>query len=673
MAFVRNAIRCYKVGCYNLSALFCGQYANNDCFPSFCLFKSRQGLNTISEMSADISRSIIQVGWVSFVENKWFKRDQKMHIRALLLLVLYTCVLSMFAACDDDMNPLSSYTPDNGNTGGIGIAVGTENTVAEARIYNSGDHQGSRDYIWDNDQVIPIVLNGSSITVDAADVTANGSIVTITSSGTYSISGSLDDGQIIVSTDDEETVRLILNGVYISSSTNSPIYVVEAKKTVIVLADNTENYVTDGTLYVYDNSDDNEPNAAIFSKDNLTIHGRGSLTVNGNFNDGIACKKGLLITSGKIKVNAVDDGIRGKDYLVVKDGNITVHAVGDGLKSNEDEDAALGFVDIETGVINITSGDEAITAATDVLIADGVLTLSSGGGSSNNNSGVSSKGIRASTCIVVDGGAITVDAADDGFYSNGTLTINGGSLSIYAGDDGIHADSSIVVNGGNINIIKSYEGIESNSVISINDGNIHITSSDDGINVAGGNDGSGMRGQSCDFSSSDNYHLYINGGYTVIDATGDGIDSNGSIVMTGGKAIVNGPTSNNNGALDYSTCKVTGGLLLAAGSAGMAQDPGTSSTQYSILLDFGSMQQAGTLVNIQTSRGTEILSFAPSKAFQSIAFSSPNLLKGSRYDVYYGGSSTGTVIDGLYQDGVYTPGSKYTSFTVSSAVTAVYR
>jgi len=275
--------------------------------------------------------------------------------------------------------------------------------------------------------------------------------------------------------------------------------------------------------------------------------------------------------------------------------------------------------------------------------------------------------------VIIEDGIINISSADDAIHSNGSLTINGGSFAIASGDDGIHADASLVVNGGDIRITKSYEGIESRSVITINSGNIHITSSDDGLNVAGGADASGTGawpfGGGGFTTSSGNYYLYINGGYMVINAVGDGIDVNGSVEMTGGDVIVNGPTSSMNGALDHSSFKITGGFLLAVGSAGMAQAPGTSSTQYTAFLNMRSAQQAGTLIHIQTQQGSGILTFAPAKAYQSIVFSSPELTKGSTYNHYLGGGSTGTATDGLYENGTYTPGTKYTSFTVSSIVT----
>ena len=146
--------------------------------------------------------------------------------------------------------------------------------------------------------------------------------------------------------------------------------------------------------------------------------------------------------------------------------------------------------------------------------------------------------------------------------------------------------------------------------------------SDDGLNVAGGNDGSGINrpgGGGGGFNPPDtNYYLYLNGGYIVVDAAGDGIDVNGSIEMTDGVVIVNGPTSSMNGALDYDgSFKITGGFLVAAGSSGMAQAPGNASTQNSLLLNFNSSRQAGSLVHIQSSAGKGILTFAPTKTYQS--------------------------------------------------------
>jgi len=176
------------------------------------------------------------------------------------------------------------------------------------------------------------------------------------------------------------------------------------------------------------------------------------------------------------------------------------------------------------------------------------------------------------------------------------------------------------------------------------------------------------------FAATGVYYLKINGGYVYVDADGDGLDVNGYIEMADGVVIVNGPIENMNGALDYDGgFKISGGFLVAAGSAGMAQAPDQSSSQYSLLLNLTSTLRAGTLIQIQSSDGDEILTFSPTKQYRSIAFSSPELANGSTYQVTYGGSSTGTATDGLYQGGTVSSGTELTSFTVSSIVTAIGR
>ena len=573
-------------------------------------------------------------------------------------------MLVMLSSCQKDSDSVSNDEEQVDDSSG-------DNSGNDDNVENVEGHEDAEDYIWDSSEVIFITLNGTSITEDTDSAEADGSTVTITSPGTYSFSGTLTDGQIIVDTDEDGIVRLILNGVNISSSSSAPIFISSAEKTLVVLNEGTENYLTDSDSYVFE-GDDDEPNAALFSKDDLTIYGEGSLTVTGNYNDAIASKDGLIIRDANINVISVDDGIRGKDYLIVKDGTIDVDAGGDGLKS-DNEDAGTGYISIDDGDITIDADGDAMQAESDVIIADGTFDITTGGGSGSSYDDDSSiKGIKAGVSIEIDGGTFTVNSADDAVHSNGSLQIDGGSFALSSGDDGIHADSSIIINDGEINIAKSYEGIES-AVITINDGDINIVSSDDGINVAGGNDGSTTgRPGSGSFNSSTDYYLYINGGYIVVDATGDGMDSNGSIVMTDGTVIINGPTSSQNGAIDYnSTFTISGGILLAAGSSGMAQAPSSSSSQHSVSLTFKSQQQAGTLVHVQTSGGDEIFTFAPSKKFQSLVFSLPELAGGTTYSIYYGGSSTGTESDGLYDGGEYTPGTLYNTFTISGTNTNV--
>ena len=594
-----------------------------------------------------------------------------------LVIVLTACS----ASTTETVTGVTSVQNSNTDLEVTAISSTGAETVSAALAENSEVHEDAEDFVWDSATVVSIALNGDSISVNSAGVAIDGSTATIFAAGTYSLSGSLTDGQIIVNTEGEGVVRLILNGVDIHCSTSAPIYIVQADETVIVLAENTTNTITDGDTYVLADAAVNEPNAAIFSMSDLTLYGNGALVVEGNFADGITSKDGLLITGGTITVNAVDDGIRGKDYLVVQDGNITIHAQGNGMLSDNEEDATKGFISIEAGVIDITAGGDAISAQTDVMVSSGEFTLNAGGGSSaRTDETTSAKGIKGLVSVNIDSGTFIIDTADDAIHSNGSLVVNGGSFVIASGDDGMHSDATLEINGGEIQITELYEGIES-AVITINSGTIHVLSSDDGLNVAGGVDNSGAPGGMPTrgggpgqdmFSYSGSYFLYINGGYISVEARGDGLDINGAIEMTDGVVLVNGPVENMNGALDYDgTFNISGGFFVAVGSAGMAMAPSQSSSQASILVNFSYAQQAGTLISIQDSAGNAILTFAPTKEYQSIAFSSPDFVNGATYNIYLGGSASGTAVDSLLRDGTYSGGSLYTSLTLSGIVTSV--
>jgi hypothetical protein len=533
-------------------------------------------------------------------------------------------------------------------------------TVADALEANDNDHGDSEDYEWYSSDVISITLNGTSITESASGATADGSTLTITAAGTYSVTGTLSNGQIVINAGDDDLVRLILNGVDLTNSSDAPIYIANADKAIIVLAESTTNYITDETSY----SSGTEATAPIYSLGDLSFYGDGALIVDGNYADGIVSKDGLVVKSGNITVTAVDDGIRGKDYYVMKGGTVNITCGGDGIKSDNEDDSTRGYVYIKEGTLNITANGDGIAAQTDALITDGTISMVTGGGSSKTVS-TSAKGIKAGVNVVIDGGTFSINSADDAVHSDGNLVVNDGTFTISTGDDAFHGEYSLQMNGGTITIAKSYEGLESQA-ITINGGTIHLNSSDDGFSASGG---ATIQTQ---YGAASSGNLYVNGGYVYVNSTGDGIDINGSITMTGGAVIVNGPTNNANGPIDYDgTFKVSGGTLLAVGSSGMPQAPGSSSSQYSIVLRFGSAKSAGTLVHIQDSTGNPLFTFKPTKTYQMVVFSSSLITKGSSYTVYLGGSSTGEATDGFYTDGTYSGGTQYTTFTVSSIVTAL--
>jgi len=628
------------------------------------------------------------------------------------------CMLAFFG---------SQYTAQNGNVLSVfaqtetdtileqeGVAAQDESgSAVEAvdKVDFSNTHEDASDAEWNEADAISIQLNGDSISAEDENIHIDGTTATIVNPGSYLIQGNLSDGQIIVNSEDEGPVKLILNNVEITNSKSAAIMIENADKTVIILADGSTNILNDASVSTNETTDENRADAALYSKADLSIYGSGSLVVNGNYQDGISCKDGLVIGSGDITVRAVEDGIYGKDYLVIGDGWITVTAGKDGLKSENDEDASKGFIEIRGGEINVTSTGDSISAGTDMKISGGTINLSSGDDSSvNPNEETSSKGIKAIGTLQIDGGTISVDTSDDAIHSNSKIIINGGNFTLASGDDGIHADNEIEINNGQILITQSEEGIES-MVITIHSGTIDITSKDDGMNASdgsgeermgpGGNDFFGGRGmgqrpvdrgqapenmdavpnpiapQSPDINtgeiqSDSSIMLTINGGQITINAEGDGIDSNGSIEISGGTIIVNGPTNNGNGALDYmGTFDLSGGTVVAAGSAGMAQGSSADSSQNSVMINFDTVQEANTLFSILDQNGNVVFAFEPVKQYQSIFLTTPSLKVGETYTVQLGGTCNGTEQDHLYTDGTVTDGTVYTTFEMAEGTNQI--
>ena len=466
-------------------------------------------------------------------------------------------------------------------------------------------HEDLSDYAWDPATEVELMLDGSGdVTIDAP--------------GTYRLHGTISDGGLVVESDADGTVWLILDGVDISSSTGAAITIADADKTVIWLAEGSHNTLSDAAEYVFPDASTDEPNAALYSTDDLTIAGTGSLTVEGNYNDGITSKDGLVIAGGDIAVTAVDDGIRGKEYLVVDGGTVDVVAQGDALKSDEAEDASLGFISITGGSLDLTAGSDAVEAETAVLVSGGDLTLS-------------------------------------------------------ADDDGIHSEAWLEISGGSIDITGSYEGLEGTQIV-ISGGTTSVVAEDDGLNVSDGNGSGGpVAGEPADEPGAlrgqrpgpggpvetpiEGLFVEVSGGTLVIDADGDGFESNGVASMSGGTIVINGPTTSREGAIDVNgEFLVSGGTLLAAGSVGMVETPSASSEQATLDLQFDGAVPAGTVIHIVADDGTAVVTYQAQKAVQSLVLSTPDLVAGETYEVLLEGTVSGDSLGGLYLEADYSGG-----------------
>lgn len=559
-----------------------------------------------------------------------------------------------------------------GGTSDLATSAGETDTVespsqesaseAESAAQTSTDrvetHLDEGDLDWDAGTATKIRLGGTTAEADADTVVVTGSKVTITSAGTYVVRGTLGDGSIVVDTADEGLVRLVLDGADITSTTGPAVQVVDADEVVVILAEASSNRLVGGV----------ENGAALDSTADLTIAGAGSLTVDGTVNDAIASSDGLAVVDASITVEAVDDGIRGKDYLVVEGATLDLDVGGDGLISNN-TDAARGFVTLDDVTVTVVADGDGLQAESDLDVTGGRLEITSGGGAGQPVADdASAKGLKAGVALVIDDAVLVADAADDAVHSNDTVTVVSGDLTLATGDDGIHADTELTLSGGTIDVTESYEGLES-AVIAIEAGEISLRSSDDGINVSGGADGSGFgpgdgappgsrggpgtttdgagMGQTSttgdQFTDSGDQRLTISGGTILVDADGDGVDANGAFVLSGGSLTIHGPTMQGNGALDADSIEVSGGVLLAGGSAGMAQAPGAGSSQPSLGIRFGTGLAAGSTVTVTDQDGTTVATFTTTKQTETLVVSTPDLESGDTYTVAVDGTALGSL------------------------------
>ena len=444
---------------------------------------------------------------------------------------------------------------------------------------------------------ILITLSDEGTSCDSDAVRVEGGTVTVTAEGTYRLSGTLSDGQIVVSAPEDAKVRLILDGAEITKTGSAAICALSADKLILSSAAGSVNRLASAGDFAQTDGDNTD--AAVFAKCDLSLGGDGTILVSCETGHGLVSKDDLKVRGGTVSVTAAKKGLEGKDSLTVEGGTLLIDAGTKGLVSSNDESDEVGVIEILDGNLTVRSGDDSVHAAGRVQIAGGTLTLSSG-------------------------------------------------------DDGIHAGNRIEVSGGSITVLESYEGLEA-QVIEVSGGEIDVTASDDGFNAAGGSDGSNGFGRfgGDPFQSDANASITISGGSVHVDAGGDGLDSNGSLNVSGGVITVSGPTNNGNGALDYGTsASITGGTVIAAGASGMAENFGGDSTQGSILLSFET-QEAGSTVSVSDESGRVLASFTPSKPFSSVVVSVEGLEVGGSYTVTAGTySETVTLTSAVYGSGM---------------------
>ena len=610
-------------------------------------------------------------------------------------------LLALFCATALSMTAVAGCTGTKSSTGNV-VSSETETNAeetsaqSEAGTFSSADMFTERDLAgtYEESGAVYVTLSDDGITGETDGVVIKGQTVTITAEGTYIFSGTLSEGQIVVDADNAK-VQIVFDNVDITCASSAAVYVKSAEKVFVTLAEGSQNTLRNTDEYVA--IDDNNIDAVIFAKSDLTLNGTGSLTIVSAEGHGIVSKDDLKITGGTYDITAAGHALSGKDSVRIADGTFILTAEKDGIHAENADDEEKGYIYIADGDFTITSDGDGMDASNIVQIEDGTLDITAGGGAANSlkthesdvpgggmpqngekpdgesmpqmgekpdgenmpqdtttdESGTSTKGIKAGGGMYLNGGTYQIDSADDSIHSNANITIADGTYTLATGDDGVHADDALIVNGDTITVTESYEGLEGLTV-TINDGTIDITASDDGINTAGGTDQSGFGTFGDHFKGMDSADdeteettdkemwMELNGGYIHILAGGDGVDSNGDLTINGGEIYIDGPSDNGNSAIDYgdrSSAYVNGGTLVAIGSSGMAEGMSDSSKQEVLMVKLGEQMEAGD-VELTDNEGNVIVSYTALKSYDCVIISTAEVESGATYTLTTSGTMT---------------------------------
>ena len=612
-------------------------------------------------------------------------------------------LLALFFAMALSMTAVAGCTGAKSSTGNV-VSLETETNAeetsaqSEAGTFSSADMFTERDLAgtYEESGAVYVTLSDDGITGETDGVAINGQMVTITAEGTYIFSGTLSEGQIVVDADNAK-VQIVFDNVDITCASSAAVYVKSAEKVFVTLAEGSQNTLRNTDEYVA--IDDNNIDAVIFAKSDLTLNGTGSLTIISAEGHGIVSKDDLKITGGTYDITAAGHALSGKDSVRIADGTFILTAEKDGIHAENADDEEKGYIYIADGDFTITSDGDGMDASNIVQIEDGTFDITAGGGAANSQkthesdmpgepgggmpqngrkpdgedmpemgekpdgenmpqdtttdeSGTSTKGIKAGGGMYLNGGTYQIDSADDSIHSNANITIADGTYTLATGDDGVHADDALTVNGGMITVTESYEGLEGLTV-TINDGTIDITARDDGINTAGGTDQSGFGTFGDHFKGMDSADdeteettdnemwMELNGGYIHILAGGDGVDSNGDLTINGGEIYIDGSSDNGNSAIDYgdrSSAYMNGGTLVAIGSSGMAEGMSDSSKQEVLMVKLGEQMEAGD-VELTDNEGNVIVNYTALKSYDCVIISTAEVESGATYTLTISGTT----------------------------------
>jgi len=479
-----------------------------------------------------------------------------------------------------------------------------------------------------------ITFTQSSITTTSDAISIDDTTVTIDTEGVYELTGQSTQATIYVDASSDDTITFVLNNVDLSSSTGPILYIENADKVIINVKAGTTNTLTDLSDSEYDKD------SIIYSKDDLTINGTGTLTIDAGLQKGIKVNDDFIVYGTTLNITSQGHAIKVNNSITMSEVNLTINSQSDGIQSDNEDDASESLIYLMSGTYQITSYGDAISSTYDVTIYDGTYNLTSGYLNTNTDD-TSAKSIKADHIIYLINGSFDITSSEDAIHSDDGLIIFNGTYSIDANDDAIHADQSLTISDGSFDITDAYEAIEA-KYITITGGTFNILADDDGINGSDPDISSTVadvpNGATAS-SSTSTAVINISGGTFYITADDDAIDANGTITISGGTFYINGPTSGMQSLVDYDIDFFLEGSTFVgvAGYGNETKYPSDESTQVSITYNTGSTQQSGSTIELLDEDDNVVLSFTTSRTYQVIFLTSDDLKQNETYTLTING------------------------------------
>ena len=482
---------------------------------------------------------------------------------------------------------------------------------------------------YDESQASQITLADQTATVTGQGASFSDQTLTITQAGTYVLTGIGKNIKLVVEAADTDQVHLVFQNLTLEGE-GTLLQINKSQEVVISLAEGSQNALTESQA-----NDDEEVKATIHSQVPLTLNGTGNLTLTALTKNALEVEDDLKVLGGTYTVKAANHGFKAEGALAIEAATLTIEAGKDGLHAEHDETTERANISLNPTQLSIAATEDGVDAGNELTIKGGTITVS------QSEEGLEARVIRQL------GGDVTIKSSDDGVNASAGSSSKTSDTSATSKTTDASATSNTADTSSSASQATATPAATSQADQANKDKNATLPSPPAGQAPPQGGqppqNGQGPGGMppGGQEESDPSLQIILEGGTLTIDAEGDGIDSNGTVSISGGSLVVNGSVQGGNGPLDAAgDITITGGTVWALGTSDMLQGFAQGSTQASITANIAGT--AGQTLIILDAKGKEVARQTASKDFQAVIMSSADLVDGQTYTIQVEGTTQTT-------------------------------